>query len=178
MRLYHTTDKKFSKIDLSKSRVSTDLGKGFYLTDDYKTAESYLRNGKFSNPFIKIYECDILDRKNILKNAFIKYEDIEIVNLNKVSKIEFIATLFHYRGLKYDFKSLLNVEEFERIKRCDILIGKIMDNNFYQLYTKLLVNRNIPLFLSDMISVRGNQFAFREKALKYLKELEVDLGWN
>lgn len=48
MKLYHGTYTDFDVIDLSKSNKGKDFGKGFYLSDNYEQAQSFLHFDEYS----------------------------------------------------------------------------------------------------------------------------------
>ena len=60
MIFYHGTDRIINKIDLSKSRLRTDFGRGFYLSDKLRNARNWAidKSGASSIPTVMRYEID------------------------------------------------------------------------------------------------------------------------
>jgi hypothetical protein len=61
MMFYHGTDRKFGTIDLGKSRLRTDFGRGFYLSDKLGNARAWAedKSGVWGVP--TVIRCDVND---------------------------------------------------------------------------------------------------------------------
>lgn len=78
MKLYHGSNIRFEKIDLSVSKPNKDFGKGFYLSDSFEQA---MEMAEFKteifggNPFVMEYEfnCDSSLCKNLRILRFSEY---------------------------------------------------------------------------------------------------------
>jgi hypothetical protein len=85
MILYHGTDRIIETIDLTKSRLRTDFGRGFYLSDKIGNARSWSidKSGVLGRPTVMRYEID-----NSIQNApelkVLRFESPTIAWLNFV----------------------------------------------------------------------------------------------
>ena len=60
MILYHGTDQKIDTIDFAKSRLRTDFGRGFYLSDKLGNAQAWAidKSGILGIAIVLCYEID------------------------------------------------------------------------------------------------------------------------
>lgn len=71
MSYYHGTNEIIGEINLNKGRLWTDFGKGFYLTDKWKTAQSWaVRKARISNGTPTVLRYSIND--NLFNSPEIK----------------------------------------------------------------------------------------------------------
>ncbi len=89
IKLYHGTNCKFSRIDLSKSRKSRDFGTGFYTTTLFEQAKKwaenlYIRYGG-SGKFVKEYEAVLDYRLNILTFDSMNRDWLEFIKENRMN---------------------------------------------------------------------------------------------
>lgn len=156
MKLYHGSNILIDKIDLSKSKLNKDFGRGFYLSDNEEQA---LEMAKFKTltlggePLISIFEFD----ENIITNNTLK------VKVFQDYSEEWADFVFANR------EGLDNVEEY------DIVYGPIA-NDTVGLQIRKLKSGNIDKveFLNRLKYMKGITFQYyfgTENAIKTLKKI-------
>jgi len=86
MRYYHGSDMKIVTIDLTKSRLRTDFGRGFYLTDKLGGAHEWALRNISGTPTVTQYEInpDIYNADiKILRFNTATHEWLEFVRKNR-----------------------------------------------------------------------------------------------
>ena len=116
--LFHgTKDNIIEPIDLNHSRTNTDLGKGFYLGENYEQASSYI----FYNNNSSVYLFDVSNLKNL------KTFELDI-------SFEWMILVCYYRGTIEQFKNSEIVQDIvQKIEQYDVIIAPIADNNMYEI---------------------------------------------
>lgn len=159
MKLYHGSTITVKNPTLSKGRESTDFGKGFYTTTDYKQAEKWAnlkkaREGK-SKAIVSVYEVpdDILNRElRILRFAGATKEWLDFVVNNRRGK---------------------------ETKKYDLAMGPVANDQLYatiRLYEQHVITANAAI---EMLKTHRlfDQLSFHTSAtislLKFVESVEV-----
>ena len=104
-------------IDLKHSRTDIDVGRGFYLGDNYEQAASYIYLNKKSSVYL--FNAD---RLNELK---IKEFDVSL---------EWMLMVSYYREQLEDYKDSPVIRKIiEEVESVDVVIAPIADNNIYEI---------------------------------------------
>lgn len=149
MKLYHGTDKSFSRPDLKKARENTDFGKGFYLTESERAAQDWVKGKSVQN--INTYELTL--------------EDVPSCTIR----------IKHYEADEHWAKYVYNNRN-GKIKKgdsSDIVIGPIADNGLNKLFDE--IDRKEASFKDiapklRLMKFKASQFCFKtEAAIKLLE---------
>lgn len=152
MILYHGTNKDFDKIDISKSNIKSDFGIGFYLTDDYNTAKEWSKR-KNGESIILSYEID----DNLITELGYKIID----------KYEWINIVMLYRDINKSINELINIKDFYDDKV--ILIGPILDNNFFKKLIRITSIRDMSeFFISNLELNNSLQYRINQNGIDIL----------
>lgn len=156
--LYHGSNVAIDKIDLSKSKIGKDFGKGFYLNPNfdqaYKMAVRAKNINKIGAEIVSTFEFedDILTKPELKVKIFADYSkewaDFVVANRNNKSKIP--------------------------IHPYDIVIGPIADDNVgTQIYRYSRGFIDIDKLIAELkFEERAIQYFFgTEKAIKLLKKV-------
>lgn len=149
MKLFHGTDKTFTVPDLNVARANTDFGKGFYLTENERAAQDWVRGREVQN--VNTYELT-LEEIPTCKIRIKRYEADE-----QWAK-------FVYNNRKGEIK---------KGDSSDIVIGPIADNGLNKLFDK--IDRKEASFEEiapklKLIKFKALQFCFKtEAAIKLLE---------
>lgn len=105
MRLFHGTINEFVIPDPSKGRIGTDFGAGFYLTDNERMAEDWLRGE--DNKHVNIYE----------------------LTLSKISSCNLHIRRYETASIEWAKFVYNNRRGRKSSNRYDIIIGPLADNS-------------------------------------------------
>ena len=157
--LFHGAKNELTgEIDLSKSKINNDFGKGFYLGESFLQSASYI----CSYPKGSVY---IFSYRNDKKLKTLEYDISE----------DWILAIAYYRKRLEKYKNHPKIQKIiKEIERSDIVIAPIADNNMYQIIDEF-INGNISdkqcigsLSATDL----GKQHVFISKrSLGCLKEI-------
>lgn len=155
--LYHGAKKIIEgNIDLKHSKEGNDFGKGFYLGEDLYQAASFVSNNVNSN----VYICEYSNNKDLKIKKF----DVDE---------EWMLAVAYYRGKLDNYKSSKKVQSIiNKIKKSDIIIAPIADNNMYQIIDSFVNGEITVLQCVNSLSASdlGKQYVFiSNKALKSLQ---------
>lgn len=155
--LYHGAKKIIEgNIDLKHSKEGNDFGKGFYLGEDLYQAASFVSNNVNSN----VYICEYSNNKDLKVKKF----DVDE---------EWMLAVAYYRGKLDNYKSSKKVQSIiNKIKKSDIIIAPIADNNMYQIIDSFVNGEITVLQCVNSLSASdlGKQYVFiSNKALKSLQ---------
>jgi hypothetical protein len=149
MKLFHGTTKEFTIPDPMKGRKGTDFGVGFYLTDNERMADDWLKGEE--NKHVNEYELTLSEIPSC-KLHIRRYEK---------ATIEWAKFVYNNRRVK---KTSGNY---------DIIIGPLADNALNKWFAKIDKNQITWEELADKIEFkkyRSLQFCF--KTAKSVKLLE------
>lgn len=164
MILYHGSNLKIDKIDLSKCKPYKDFGQGFYCTTIKKQAEFMAtrvvkRSGGVET--VNTYELN----EKIFQDA-----DLNIKNFDKPSK-EWAEFILNNRDRNY---TLINSKQCNFDNKYDLVIGPVADDDIIVLFRTFINGLiDIDTLIKELTYKElTNQYSFHtEKALKYLKEI-------
>lgn len=155
MFLYHGSTVEIKEIDLSKSKLNKDFGKGFYLSDNYQQAyemASYKAGLFGTKPYVTKFEFD----ENLLKNGSLK-----VLTFAKYSK-EWADFVFKNR----------NQENKDFSHDYDIVIGPIANDRVgAQIRRFVEGDISFDTFLERLKYMKGITFQYffgTEKAIQTL----------
>lgn len=152
MILYHGTNKDFDKIDITKSNIKSDFGIGYYLTNDYNTAKEWSKRKK-GDSIVLSYE--------------ISDDIIEKFGYKIIDKYEWINIVMLYRDINKDINELINVKDFYDNKM--ILIGPILDNNFFKKLIRFNSIRDMSeFFISNLELNNSLQYRVNKEGINLL----------
>ena len=116
--LFHGARGPFeSPIDLDYSRLDIDVGKGFYLGENYKQATSYI----FANKKSSVLLFNITN----LSQMVIKEFDVSL---------EWMLMICYYRGQIDQYKNSHIIKRIiQEVESSDIVVAPIADNNMYDI---------------------------------------------
>ena len=158
MKLYHGTYTDFREIDLSKSNIGKDFGKGFYLSDNYEQAYKlalFKANQYNVNPIVISYEFDdsLLSEGTLLFQKYDEYSN------------EWASFILKNRMNKHD----------ENIHNFDVVYGPIANDKVgVQIRNLLEQNIDMEIFLRRLKYMHGITFQYffgPEKAVSKLIRL-------
>ena len=162
MILYHGSNLKINKIDLSKCRPYKDFGTGFYCTTIRKQAEFMAERVVKRQGGIKTVNTFELD-ESIFKN-----KEINIKRFDKPSK-EWAKFILNNRNRNYKFT---NSKECNNDNKYDLVIGPVADDDIiilFRTFVNGLIDMN-TLIKELTYKELTDQYSFHtEKAIKYLK---------
>ena len=162
MILYHGSNLKISKIDLSKCRPYKDFGKGFYCTTIKKQAEFMAervvkRQGRNKN-----------SKYIWIRRKYFYDKELNIKKFDKPSK-EWAKFILNNRDRNYKF---LNSKECNMDNKYDLVIGPVADDDIIVLF-RTFVNGliDIDTLIKELTYKElTDQYSFHtEKAIEYLK---------
>ena len=105
------------EIDLDHSRTDIDVGKGFYLGENYEQATSYI----YANKKSSIYIFDA----SRLKELTVKEFDVSL---------EWMLMVCYYRGQLEEYKDSPIIKKIiKEVESVDVVIAPIADNNMYEI---------------------------------------------
>lgn len=113
MRLFHGTINEFVIPDPSKGRIGTDFGAGFYLTDNERMAEDWLRGE--DNKHVNIYE----------------------LTLSKISSCNLHIRRYETASKEWAKFVYNNRRGRKSSNRYDIIIGPLADNSLNMWFSKI-----------------------------------------
>ncbi|MBE6127587.1 MAG: DUF3990 domain-containing protein [Erysipelotrichaceae bacterium] len=148
--LFHGTPKEIDfPIDLNHSRHANDLGPGFYLSESYETAASYVCSYRY--PFVYGFQTKDAD------DLVIKRYDVSL---------EWMLLVGHYRGELRDYDScpVLN-RIIHEVEGADIIIAPIADNQMYRIISRFTLGEitDDQAMLALSASYLGKQHVYRTK---------------
>lgn len=163
MILYHGSNVKIDKVDLSKCRKYKDFGQGFYCTTIKQQAEFMARRtttrAEDGSPCVSSFELD--------EKVFYD-KDIKIRKFDKPSK-EWAEFILNNRDR--NFKDVSSLEcNFDN--KYDLVIGPVADDDIIVLFRTFVRGLiNIDTLIKELTYKElTDQYSFHtEKALKYLK---------
>ncbi len=162
MILYHGSNVKIDKIDLSKCRKYKDFGQGFYCTSIRQQAEfmaSRVVRGSGGEKHVNIFELD----ENIFSD-----QNINIKKFDKPSK-EWAEFILNNRDRNFkDFDS----PKCNFDNKYDLVIGPVADDDIIVLFRTFVRGLiNIDTLVQELTYKElTDQYSFHTKrALKYLK---------
>lgn len=162
MILYHGSNLKINKIDLSKCKPYKDFGKGFYCTTIKNKLILWYKELLKCKDGIKTVNIFELDEK------IFNDKDINIKRFEKPSK-EWETFILNNRDKNYKF---LTSKECNIDNKYDLVIGPVADDDIIVLF-RTFVNGLIDIdTLVKELTYKEltDQFSFHtEKAIKYLK---------
>ena len=161
MILYHGSNVKIDKIDLSKCRKYKDFGQGFYCTTIKQQAEFMARRttkrAESGSPYVSKFELD--------EKVFFD-KDI------KIPSKEWAEFILNNRDRK--FKDVGSLEcNFDN--KYDLVIGPVADDDIIVLFRTFVRGLiNIDTLIKELTYKElTDQYSFHtEKALRYLKGVE------
>ena len=164
MILYHGSNVKIDKIDLTKCRKFKDFGQGFYCTSIKQQAEfmSIRTTKRFQtgSPCVNVFELD----ENIFKD-----KDIKIKRFNSKPTEEWAQFILNNRNMRFkDVDSL----ECNADNKYDLVIGPVADDDIVALLWQVNDSLSTVAEIVDKLKYKEltDQYSFHsEKALKYLK---------
>ena len=157
--LYHGSNIEINKVDLQKSRITTDFGKAFYLTTSLDQAQKWankIAKIKSGNPIVSIFEYQENNTLNnkIFNNA--NYQWLDYVVLNRLGN---------------------NINDIY-----DIVVGPVANDNTMPVILDYMAssmndNEKEAAILRLKAFILINQYAFKtEHSLEYLKFKGVQNG--
>ncbi len=162
MILYHGSNLKIDKIDLSKCKPYKDFGQGFYCTTIKKQAEYMAERVVKIKGGIKTINTFELDEK------IFKDKEINIKKFNKPSK-EWAKFILNNRDRNFKFK---DSKECNCDNKYDLVIGPVADDDIIVLF-RTYVNGliNIDTLIKELTYKElTDQYSFHTaKAIQYLK---------
>lgn len=145
-------------IDLSHSRLNVDIGKGFYLGEDYFQSSSYI----FANKKSSIYVFDVTGLKKL------KVLELPI-------SIDWMLIVCYYRGQLEKYKNHPMIKNLiEKVESSDVVIAPIADNNMYEIINQFSRGDITDLQATIALSAShlGNQHVLKtEKACQSIKAI-------
>ncbi len=174
--LFHGTNVRFSQIDLTRAKATSDFGEGFYLTNILEQAvewagrkrriqfDSDLFGLELESAYVLKYELffDKLEQYNIKMKVFSQYDR------------EWLDTILLGRR-HLDANDVVVEDVSELFSEFDVIAGPMADNNLNEKlnnYAKDPYDRNILLEEIKMIK-ENYQIVFKtEKSLNALSQLE------
>lgn len=164
MVLYHGSNVKIKKIDLSKCKPYKDFGKGFYCTTIEKQAQF------MADRVLKIYGGERTINVFELDEKIFEDKDLNIKVFERPSK-EWANFILNNRDRH--FKNI-GSKECNTDNKYDLVIGPVADDDIIVLF-RTFVNGLIDIdTLVKELTYKEltDQYSFHtEKALKYLKEI-------
>lgn len=162
MVLYHGSNTKVEKIDLSKCRKYKDFGQGFYCTTIKKQAEFMAERVEKRDGGTKTI--------NTFELAESIFEDKEL-NIKKFDKPSKEWATFILNNRDRDFKDISS-KECNTDNKYDLVIGPVADDDIIVLF-RTFVNGliDIDTLIRELTYKElTDQYSFHtEKSLKYLK---------
>lgn len=147
--LFHSAKKEIvGDIDLLHSKKSNDFGAGFYLSENFEQAATYIA---YSDSYrIYSYELDQSDLK------ILKFD----VNT------EWMFCIAYYRGWLDNYKDRKVIKEIvEKVEKADLIIAPIADNRMFAL---------IDEFVSGIITDEQCKYALSATNLGYQYVIKKD----
>ena len=145
--LFHGAKKEIvGKIDLKHSKDGNDFGKGFYLGTDLNQAATFVCGSNSSS----VYICEYRNNKDLKKKIYDVDED-------------WMLTIAYYRGRLTNYLGSKRLQRLiEDVKKSDILIAPIADNNMYQIIDDFIKGNitNLQCINSLSASDLGKQYVF------------------
>jgi len=111
MKLYHGSDVEIASIDLSKSLMNKDFGRGFYLSDDLKQARDFAQ-----------YKAD--KPKSKTKTAIVTAFEFPQHNLTDGS-----LKVLRFEGYSVDWVRFIKANRQVRNPEFDVVIGPIANDD-------------------------------------------------
>lgn len=174
--LYHASYAVVDKISLLKCRDGLDFGKGFYTTDDYNQAKSFVKNA------IKKGKSIGAIAKNIAYGYINIFELVSADDLNIYKFADADAKWLHY--VASNRSDSLFSSENKKLNGYDLLIGKIANdktaetlNNYVSEAYGTPGDKTVDDFTIKrlMTNVLKDQYCFKTNAaIKHLKYLKSD----
>lgn len=157
MILYHGTGNDFEIINPTKFKQIADFGPGFYLSDNYSKAEEWAKRH---------------NRDGIIMAYEIEDETISNYSYEFVDKFEWLKIVLYFRELLIKGLTYTD-EEIKGYQDKEILVGPILDNNFFIEISKIISFSQLTEdFISRLELGNVKQYRFNEKGIE---ELELNL---
>lgn len=164
MILYHGSNIKIDKVDLSKCRKYKDLGQGFYCTTIQQQAEfmaiTTTKRMKSGVPTVNTFELD----ENIFDDKSIRIKEFSNIPSEKWAR-------FILNNRDITFKNIDSLE-CNADNKYDLVIGPVADDDIVALLWQVKDALSTVSEIVDKLKYKEltNQYSFHtEKSLKYLK---------
>ena len=156
--LFHGSKNGLSEVTANGSRDNCDFGKGFYLSETYQNALSFICEKKKSSMYSFAYSLDGLNVKEFKCN------------------MEWMLAICLFRGTIKTFeKNKILAEIIDNVENADVVIAPIADNKMFYVMEQFAngdINADVALH-SLSASKLGLQYIFRtEKAIDKLIPVE------
>lgn len=119
--LYHGSDIEIKAIDLAKSRINKDFGRGFYLSSDLEQARNFAK-----------YKADQPDSKT--KTGVITAFETDETTFN-----DGILRIKHFEGYSLEWAQFIKDNRQRRNAEYDIVIGPIANDDVKSQFAKHLM---------------------------------------
>lgn len=179
--LYHASYIEVKKVDFSLCADGKDFGKGFYLTTDHDQAVKFVKTAVRK----AIKNGIIIENPSqgfISSFQYSKKDGVSIYEFNSAGK-DWLHYVVGHRRRGYF------IEELERLQDCDIIAGKIANDDTNRVITAYLGNAygEIGTERADVGAVQqlkpnqlSNQICFRTEnslqCLSFIKSFLIDIG--
>lgn len=142
MRLYHGSDIEIVAVDLSRSQVNKDFGKGFYLSDDAKQTWNFAR-----------YKAD--KPRSISKTAVVTefaFDDKHFVDGS--------LRVLRFDGYSLDWVKFIKENRQTRNKDFDVVIGPIANDDVRTQFVKHMLGEITELELMESLKWKRCTFQY------------------
>lgn len=142
MRLYHGSDIEIVAVDLSRSQVNKDFGKGFYLSDYAKQAWNFAR-----------YKAD--KPRSISKTAVVTefaFDDKHFVDGS--------LRVLRFDGYSLDWVKFIKENRQTRNKDFDVVIGPIANDDVRTQFVKHMLGEITELELMESLKWKRCTFQY------------------
>ena len=156
--LFHGAKEQIFEITHNGSRKNCDFGKGFYLGETYDQALSFVNENRNSS----VYSFELLPNS------------LKIVEFS--CDLEWMLAICYFRGNLKEYKNSPLIKKIiNKVKKADIIIAPIADNNMFYIMSSFVkgeINCDVAIH-SLSTSKLGKQYVFKtEKSLEFLKPIE------
>lgn len=163
--IYHGSESIIEKPEFGKDNKNADYGNAFYCTEDINAALEWASKNNSGFGYANKYHFDA--------------RGLKIIDLTKLSVLNWIAILLHHRHIDPSFASdyskeldFLEKNYYIDVRNFDVVIGYRADDSFFTFPVMFVESRIRIIKLEDVYNLGflGKQIAIiSEKAFKRLK---------